>query len=111
MILIKKGEKLTTNFEPTDDSDVINKSYPDAKLSKNNGHSSFLEKDYNGFKLQYNKQSVENFFIQRAVITTIQVLYDKRLLDSFHNANNVLENFLFITRRRPNFEKVNDDIQ
>ena len=61
MILIKKME-ITTNFEPSDDSDVINKSYLDEKLLKINGHLSLLEKDYNEFKLQYNKQSVEDFF-------------------------------------------------
>ena len=38
---------------------------------------SFLEKDYNEFKLQYNKQSVEDIFIHRAVKTTIQILFDK----------------------------------
>ena len=30
----KKDEKLTTNFEPVDDSDVINKAYLDSKLIK-----------------------------------------------------------------------------
>ena len=30
----KKDEKLTTNFEPTDNSDVINKAYLDKKLKK-----------------------------------------------------------------------------
>ena len=34
----KKDEKITTNFEATDDSDVINKSYLDEKLLKINGH-------------------------------------------------------------------------
>ena len=34
MILIKKYEKITTIFEPTDDSDVINKAYLDEKLKK-----------------------------------------------------------------------------
>ena len=48
----KKDEKLTTNFEPVDDSDVINKAYLDEKLIKINGHLSKLEKDYNEFKLQ-----------------------------------------------------------
>ena len=28
-------EKITTNFEPTDDSDVINEAYLDKKLKKN----------------------------------------------------------------------------
>ena len=72
----KKDEKLRTNFEPTDDSDRKNKGYLDDKLLKPNGRSSKLEKNYNEFKLQYNKQSVEDILKQRAVKTTIQVLYD-----------------------------------
>ena len=36
----KKDEKLTTNFEPTDNLDVINKSYLDEKLVKIGGHLS-----------------------------------------------------------------------
>ena len=109
----KKDEKLTTNFEPTDDSDVINKAYLDEKLKKIDGHISYLEKDYNVFKIQYNKQSVEDILIQRAVKTTIQILYDKGLFDNFRNAQEVLKDFLFTTRRRPDLEKVkdNDDIQ
>ena len=34
MRLLKKDEKVTTNFEPTDESDVINKAYLDEKLKK-----------------------------------------------------------------------------
>ena len=51
----KKDEKLTTNFEPSNNEDVINRAYLDKKFSKINGHISFLEKEYNKFKLQYNK--------------------------------------------------------
>ena len=107
----KKDEKLTTNFEPNDNEDVINKGYLDSKLFKIDGHLSNLEKDYNEFKLQYNKQNVEEILVQRAVKTTIQILYDKGLFDTFQNADEVLEDVLFITRRRPDLEKVNDDIQ
>ena len=96
----KKDEKLTTNFEHIDNSDVINKGYLDEKLLKIDGHLSNLEKDYNEFKLQYNKQNVEDILIQRAVKTTIQILYDKGFLDKFQNADKVLEKFLFTTRRR-----------
>ena len=96
----KKDEKLTTNFEPTDNSDVINKAYLDEKLIKINGHISKLEKDYNEFILQYNKQNVEDILIQRAVKTTIQIFYDKGLFDNYANADKVLEDFLFVTRRR-----------
>ena len=95
----KKDEKLTTNFEPTDSSDVINKGYLDEKLIKIDGHLSKLEKDYNEFKLDHDKQAVEEILIRRAVKTTIQVLYDRGLFDNYANADKVLEDFLFTTRR------------
>ena len=109
----KKDEKITTNFNAIIDEDVINKGYLDEKLLKINGHISKLEKDFNEFILQYNKQSVEEVLVQRAVKTTIQILYDKGLFDNFQNAQEVLKDFLFTTRRRPDLEKVNDndDIQ
>ena len=96
----KKDEKLTTNFEPIDNSDVINKGYLDEDLKKTNGHIAYIEKDYNECKEQYNKQSVEEILIQRAGKTTIQILYDKGLFDNFQNAEEVLKDFLFTTRRR-----------
>ena len=95
----KKDEKITTNFKAVNDEDVINKGYLDEKLLKIDGHLSKLEKDFNEFKLQYNKQNVEDILIQRAVKTTIQILYDRGLFDNFQNADKVLENFLFTTRR------------
>ena len=55
----KKDEKLTTDFEAVDNEDVINKGYLDEKLIKINGPLSNLEKHYNEFKLQQNKQNVE----------------------------------------------------
>ena len=107
----KKDEKVTTNFEPIDNSDVINKGYLDEKLLKINGLISKLEKDYNEFKKQYNKQSVEEILIQRAVKTTIPILYDKGLFDNYANADKVLEDFLFTTRRRRDLGEVNDVVQ
>ena len=109
----KKDEKLTTNFQPVDGSDVINKGYLDSKLLKIDGHLSKLEKDFNEFKLEYNKQNVEDILIQRAVKTTIQILYDKGLFDNYANADKVLEDFLFVTRRRGDLsDQINDtDIQ
>ena len=108
----KKVQKITTNFEAVDDEDVINKGYLDEKLLKINGHLSKLEKDYNEFKLQYNKQNVEETLIERAVKTTIQILYDKGLFDIYANAGKVLEDFLFTTRRRGDLsEEVNDNVQ
>ena len=109
----KKDQKITTVFEPVDNEDVINKGYLDEKLLKRNGHLSKLEKDYNEFKLQYNKQIIEDILIQRAVKTTIQILYDTGLFDKFQNADKVLEDFLFTTRRRGDLsDQINDtDIQ
>ena len=89
----RKDEKITTNFELTDESDVINKAYLDDKLTKIDGHVSLIEKDYNQFKLQYNKEPVEQILIERAVKTTIQILYDKGLFDIFQNAEEVLKDF------------------
>ena len=66
--IYEKDEKIT-NFQPTDDGDVLNKDYLDEKLLKINGHLSLLEKDYNEFKLQkkqticrrnFNSKSCEN---------------------------------------------------
>ena len=106
----KKDEKLTTNFEPNDNEDVINKGYLDEKLFKIDGHISKLEKDYNEFKLQDNKQNVEEILIQRAVKTTIQILYDKGLFDKFQNTDKVLEDFLFTTRRRGDLSEENKEL-
>ena len=100
----KKDETITTNFEPVDDSDLINKGYLDSKLLKIDGHLSKLERDFNEFKLQYNKQNVEEILVQRAVKTTIQILYDRGLFDNFQNAEAVLKDFLFTTRCRRDLE-------
>ena len=108
----KKDEKITTNFKAVNDEDVINKSFSDEKLKKIDANISYKEKDYNEIKKQYNKQSVEEILVQRAVKTTIQILYDKGLFDNFQNADKVLENFLFTTRRRCDLsEQVNDVVQ
>ena len=107
----KKDEKITTNFEPINNSDVINKGYLDGTILKISGHLSKKEKVFNEYKLQYNKQNIEEILIQRAAKTITQILYDKSLFDNFQNADKVLEDFLFTTRRRGDLEEVNDDIQ
>ena len=89
----KKDEKITTDFEAINNEDVINKSYLDEKLSELKGQLSLLETDYNGFKLQYNKQSVEGSLFQRAVKTTIQLFHDKRFFDNLQNADKVSKIF------------------
>ena len=103
----KKDEKITTNYEPVDNEDVINKGYLDEKLLNINGHISKLEKECHEFKLQHNKQNVEEILVQRAVKTTIQILYDKGLFDNYANADKVLEDFLFVKRRRGDLSEEN----
>ena len=78
----------------------MHKSFLDEKLLKINGQISFLEKENNEFRLQYNKQSVEEILIQRVVKMTIQIFHDKGIFDAFPNADKVLKDF-FTTRRRP----------
>ena len=108
----KEDEKITTNFEPTDDSDVTNKAYLDEKNKKLYSHISHIRKGYNEFKLQYNKHSVEEVLVQRAVKTTIQILYVEGLFDNYADADKVLEDFLLTTRRRDDLsEQLNDVVQ
>ena len=94
-----KKMKKNNEFEPSNDEDVMNKAYVDEKLVKIEGHLSFSEKDDNEFKLQYNKQSVEEILTQRALRTTIQILCDKGLFDSYTKDDEILKSFLFVTRR------------
>ena len=88
---MKKDYKITTNFEPTVDLDVLNKSYLDEIYKKINGHISYIEKDYNELKLKYNKQSAEEVLVSRAVKMTIRILYDKGLFDKYAKADKVSE--------------------
>ena len=68
-----------------------------------------MEKDYNEFKLQYNKQTVEEILVQRAVKMTIQILYEKGLFDSFPYADKVLKDFS-VKRRRLDLKELKDDV-
>ena len=43
--------------------------------------------------------------------TTKQIIYVKGFFDIFPNAEKVLKDFLFVVRRRPDLEEVNDVIQ
>ena len=57
------------------------------------------------------KQSAEEVPIEKNVKTLIQILSDKGLFDGYSNADKVLKDFLFVERRRPDLEEVNDAIQ
>ena len=104
-------KKKTTNFEAINDEDVMNKAYLDEKLLKIDGDISILERNQNEIKIHYNKPSVEEILVQRAVKTTIQIFYDERLFDNFPNAHSVLYDFLFVTRTRVDLEKIKDVVQ
>ena len=73
----EKDEKITTKFEAVSDEDVINNAYPDTKLSEREGHLSLIEENYNEKKLRNDKKSEEQTSVERAVKTTIQILYKK----------------------------------
>ena len=67
MILRRKDENLKTKFEPSNNQDVKNKAHLDGSIIKIEALLPHLEKHYSEFKLQYNKKSVEEFLIQKAV--------------------------------------------
>ena len=106
----KKDEKVTTNYEPSNDEDVINKAYLAQKVCLEGGHIRKIEKTSDEINLISNKQSVEEVQIQRAVNTTVQILYDKGLLDIYDNADELLKAFLFAKKWRPDLEEVHDVI-
>ena len=65
----KNDEKLTTNFEPIDNSDVINKGYLDEKLLKIDGHLSkfknrlqriYITIQQTKYRRYFNSKSCEN---------------------------------------------------
>ena len=88
----KKDEKITTNFEATNGTDIMNKAYLDKVLSKMQGQISNMENHYKEFKLLINKQSVS----EEAVKAIIQIVYDKGLFDYFPNAGKIKKDFLFV---------------
>ena len=86
-----KEMKKPTNFEPSNDEDVINKGFLDKTLPKLEAPISKIQEDYNEIKILSNKQSVEEVLVRRAVKRTIQSLYDKELFDGFPKADVVLK--------------------
>ena len=69
-------------------------------MNKLEGHISYIEKDYNEYKLQSNKQSVEEILTKRGVKTTIDLLYDRGLFDNF----DVLKEYSLAERRTPDLD-------
>ena len=73
----KKDEK-TTTFELFNSEDLLNKSRLDTELSKKEGHISYMEKDGNELKVRNNKEAEEDVLDERAVKTTLQLIYHRR---------------------------------
>ena len=77
----RRNGKIATKFKRSQDEKVINKTYLDENFTKLEGHLSIVEKSFRFFKLNNNKQSVEEILIQRSVKMTFQLIYDKGLFD------------------------------
>ena len=107
----ERDEKISTNFEHSNDEGVINKIYLDENLSTVESQISYREKYYNEFKLHNNnKEYLEENVNERAVKTTVQMFYDKGLSDNcnYGNAHEVLKDYLPIKvndRCRPDLEE------
>ena len=104
----EKYEKITTFCQFSSDEDVMNKAYLDEKLSNIEDHLSFLEKNYIEFKLKNDEQSVEEVPILRVLKTTMQMLHDNGLFGGFSNEKDVFVDFLFVEKRRPDLDILND---
>ena len=70
------------------------------EISNVEGHISFIEKNY--IESRDLERFNEGVLIEKAVKTTIQILYDKGLFDNYNNADEALKDYQLIERRRPN---------
>ena len=90
----------------------MNKAYLDTNISKKEGLLSFIEKDYIEISLHNSKISREEVLIERALKLTLQIFYDKGLLDNFNNADEMLKDYLPIEvneRRRLDLDPLSDN--
>ena len=106
----EREENTTSKFQPVKVEDVIKKAYLHKIKLKIERHISISEKEWNDNKVLRSKQSIEEVSIQRAVKTTTQIFFDKGLFDFSAKADEVLKNFLFVTRPRPDLKKADDDV-
>ena len=92
---MKNEKKKQTNFEHSKKTDVANKAYLDKNFSGVFEHQSCKERTFNHFKKHSNEKQPENEdLIEKAVETTLQLLYDKGLFDNYNNANEILKVYL-----------------
>ena len=89
---------MSTNFETSNPEETKNKFCLDTKEIEINGHFSYTRQKSNEFKdfERSNKQSDENFLVERAVKMAIQILYDTRLFRRYTIVDQVLKDYLVI---------------
>ena len=87
--------KKTTIFQPSDYTDVINKAYLDEKNIQKRGSLINSRKQFQ-LKLFSDKQSIKEILVQRAVKTTVQILFDKGLFDIYFKADQNLSAKSFV---------------
>ena len=85
----KNDEKITTNVEHSYEEDEVYKSCIDTEIFKIECHLSLIEKDYNQCILHNNKQS--EVLIEKAVKTTVQLLFHEGLFHNYEKADEVLK--------------------
>ena len=109
----KEDEKITTNFEPSNDKNVVNKAYLVIIFIQIRGHILFMEKNLINliFVNDKKKHTDDKFLIEKAVKATIQKPDDKRLFDNYDNADEVLSDFFIEDKERhkTNLEELNHD--
>ena len=92
----EEDKEVTTNFEPYNPVCITNKRNLDRNLAKKNGLMSFKEKILKKFTdlERSNKQSDEEFVYEGAVKMTLQNFYVEGLFNKYHNAAEVLRDYL-----------------
>ena len=105
-----EDEKISTNFEISHDKDVINKAYFNKKISKKEGHKSFIEKDWSDIRMHSKKKQSKDVLTEKAVKSTTQILQDKVLVDKQDNADEALKIYALSGKSRFELEKLNDDV-
>ena len=99
----KKVDKLTTKFEAVNNEHVTNKRFSVTKLSEVEDDLSYIEDYFNEYELRDGKQS-KKVLIGNSVKKTIQLFCDKGLFEKYDNADEVLEDYLLVERRKFDLE-------
>ena len=86
----RKDKKITANFEPSNDEDVINKANFDITWAEVKGHTSVIGKDSFDFMAKCLKsQNDLNFWNEITLKTTIRILYNEGAFDNSDDTDEV----------------------